>query len=430
VTAATGVVQGVRVSHDVTDLDAIREAGASDQSSAVERLLDAPDVSEAFALHTCHRVEEYVVAPDAATGREALDRRFGDDAVAMGHDESLRHLLRVAAGLESVVLGEDQVLGQVRDAHEDARSVGAIGPVLGDAVTKAIRVGERARTETAINEGVVSMGSAAVRLVQRERPVADATTLVVGAGEMGELAATALARVGADPLTVANRTPERAEAVVADLDADVTARATDLDDLPGLLAAADVAVTATASPVPLVDAPTLADAGETLVVDLGQPRDVDPDAAGVEGVTLHDIDDIESVTESTRESRASAAAAVEEMVERELDTLQTQFKRKRADQVIGAMYEGAERVKDRELARAIDRLEADGDLTPEQREVVESLADTLVSQLLAAPTRSLREAAAEDDWETINTAIHLFDPAFEGGPDVGDLPDAVTADDD
>jgi len=168
----TGVIVGVRVSHERASVDQLETAAAESQRLAVESLLAEPDVDEALVLQTCNRTEGYVVAPDHETGRDALElftRAVTDDVVVeMGHEESLRHLMRVAAGLESIVLGEDQILGQLREAYADARGVGGIGPMLEDGVTKALHVGERARSETAINEGVVSLASAAVRLVDRE----------------------------------------------------------------------------------------------------------------------------------------------------------------------------------------------------------------------------------------------------------------------
>ena len=147
--AATGVVSGVRVSHDCADLDTVEAACHADEQTVLQRLLDVPGVNEAFAIQTCNRFEAYVVTDAAATGRAVLADfapDVGDHSVVeMDHEESLRHLLRVATGLESLVLGEDQILGQVRDAYESAREVGAVGRMLEDAVTKAIHVGERSR---------------------------------------------------------------------------------------------------------------------------------------------------------------------------------------------------------------------------------------------------------------------------------------------
>ena len=416
----TGVIVGVSVSHGSASVDDIETAAASSQRHAVRSLLTSPGVEEAFVLQTCNRVEAYVVAPETDTGRRALEsitERVPDDVVVeRDHERSLRHLLRVAAGLESIVLGEDQILGQVRDAYEDARAVGGIGPMLEDGVTKAIHVGERARTETSINEGVVSLASAAVRLVEAETNLEGETALVVGAGEMGRLAAKALAR-RVDHVIVANRTVPHAEHVADTIETEASAVA--LDAIDAAVDEAGVVVSATGSPDPLFDAGAFADAGETYVVDLGQPRDVPADATASETVSYHDLDDLESVTDETRARRERAAAEVERLVDAEFDHLLAQYKRKRADRVISTMYESAEQVKATELSTAFDAAEFDA----EQREVVESMADAIVSQLLAAPTRSLRDAAEEDDWSTISTALELFDPNF--GPGGTEPPAAV-----
>jgi len=406
-----GVITGISVSHRRASVGDIEAACGESQRRAVESLLSIPPVEEAFVLQTCNRAEAYVVTAEEGAGRGALSTYVGDvpedTVVTLNHEASLRHLLRVAAGLESLVLGEDQILGQVRDAYEDARGVGGIGPMLEDGITKAIHVGERARTETAINEGTVSIGSAAVELARRERDLADVTALVVGAGEMGSLTAGALADV-VDELIVANRTIPHAEHVAETVD--VPAEAVPLSALDGSVETADVVVSATGSAEPVLDPDALAAAGETLVVDLGQPRDVAPAVEELPNVTVHDLDALESVTAETRQQRAAAAETVEAIVDDEFERLLTQYKRKRADRVIAAMYESAEHVKNRELATALSKL--DDDLTDDQRAVVEAMADSLVNQLLAPPTRSLRDAAEDDDWSTINTALELFDPDF------------------
>jgi len=232
----TSVVSGVRVAHPEATVDDIEAARSERPVSLLDALAARDGVEEAYVLQTCNRVEAYVVSADPATGRSALEREaFADHptAVATSHEESLRHLMRVAAGLESLVVGEDQILGQVRSAYDAAVEAGTVGPVLEEAVTKAIRVGERARTETAINEGVVSLGSAAVRLADERVDLSNATALVVGAGEMGTLAARAFDAADVADLVVANRTLERAEWIVADVE--TPARAVGLDALPTAL---------------------------------------------------------------------------------------------------------------------------------------------------------------------------------------------------
>jgi glutamyl-tRNA reductase len=420
-TTPTGQLAGVSVSHRRAGIDDIDRASDQSQAETVASLLEREEVREAFVLQTCNRAEAYVVAADAETGRAALspytDGIPGEAVLDLDHEAALRHLLRVAAGLESLVVGEDQILGQVSTAFEDAREAGGIGPVLEHAVVKALRVGERARNETAINEGVTSLGSAAVALARRsfDADLAETTALVVGTGEMGTLTARAL-EGSVERILLANRTTETAEHLAGTLETDT--EVLELGELSGAARRADLVVTATGRGTPILDEETLAAAGPTLVVDLAQPRDVPASAGELESVTLRDLDTLESVTDETRAQRRAAAREVEAIVEEELGRLATQFKRKRADDVIAAMYEGAEELKSRELDTALSRLEAtEGEFSADERAIVESLADALVGQLLAPPTRSLREAAQNDDWATIDTALELFGPGLRPDPD-------------
>jgi glutamyl-tRNA reductase len=409
-----GVVTAARVTHDSGSVDDLAAVSPESQRTGVSNLCSIPEVEEAYVLSTCNRVEAYTVATDGAIGRAALEEFFAatnDEALVVSdHDESLKHLLRVAAGLDSVILGEDQIIGQVRTAYEDARTAGGIGPMLERAVTKAIRVGERARTETEINEGVVSLGSAATRLVANDVQLDGATSVVIGAGEMGRLAARSLANAGVDELIVANRTVAHAAHITDEVDAD--ASAVPLQALAAVVDDADVIVAATGSTEPVLEPHHLTDGDEQVVVDLGQPRDVAPAAAELSSVTVYDLDDLESITAETREQRADAAREVESMIDYEFDLLCDQYKRARADEVIAAMYESADRIKERELERARSELEHG---SASEQDIVEAMADSLVSQLLAPPTKSLREAASQDDWSTINTALQLFDPDFGAG---------------
>ncbi|WP_226004208.1 glutamyl-tRNA reductase [Natrinema salinisoli] len=433
---STGVVTAGRVTHRSGNVDQLAAVSPESQDAAVAALLTVPDIEEAYVLSTCNRVEAYVVGSDHAVGRAALEEFFAgidDEAiVTTDHDESLRHLLRVAAGLESVILGEDQIIGQVRTAYEDARDADGIGSMLESAVTKAIHVGERARTETEINEGVVSLGSAATRRVAKEIDLEGAFSLVVGAGEMGQLAARSLAAAGVDELVVANRTVAHAEHLIDDItdETDVTATAAPLEALDTVATRADVVVAATGSEEPVLERRHFADGDATgaepeqVVVDLGQPRDVAPAATALPSVCVFDLDDLESITDETREQRADAAREVEAIIDREFDLLCEQYKRARADEAIAAMYESAERIKEREVDTALSHF--DGEVTEDQREVVESMADSLVNQLLAPPTKSLREAAAEDDWSTIHTALQLFNPEFDADDGAFAPPTAVT----
>lgn len=436
-TAPSGVLTGVRVTHDRADVDTISAAGSGETRTDVDALLAKSGVDEAFVLRTCNRSEAYVVTDDPTGGSGALSGFVADvpeeATVWTDHEESIRHLLRVAAGLESMVLGEDAVLGQVRTAYETARGVGGIGPVLEEVVTKAIHVGERVRSETDIDEGSHSLGSAAVRFLDDCLALETATVLVVGAGEMSSTVARWLADRGVDGVVVINRSPDAAASLADDLD--VESKTDGMDALPDHLGAADAIVAATGASAPVIDVGTALEAGlggreaPTYVVDMGQPRDVSPRVDEIAGVSLYDLDDLREVTQRTHERRRTAAEAAQHIVDAEFDHLLERFKRKRADEVVAAMRASADRVKRRELETALRKLETQGGLTDDQRDTVEDLADALVGQLMAAPTKSLREAAGEDDWSTIATAVRLFDPEFGADPpDFVDLPGELDAD--
>jgi|APHM01.1.fsa_nt_gi glutamyl-tRNA reductase (EC 1.2.1.70) len=411
-----GVITGVSVAHDAATVDEIEAASADDTAARIADLQAKPGVREAFVVQTCNRAEAYVVTDRAEQGRDAVTDiaepvRSGA-VVTMTHEESLRHLLRLAAGLESLVIGEDQIIGQLKNAIETARRAEGLGPILEDTLMKAVHVGERARTETGINEGVVSLGSAAVTLADQETDLDGATALIIGAGEMGTIAAESIADTAVERLLIANRTVPHATHIADSVSVDASALG--LEAAPSAAERADVVIAATGSPEHILTADELATAGETLCIDLAQPRDVDPAADAEPAVTIHDIDTLEAITAETHARREDAAAEVEAMIDEEFDRLLALFKRKRADEAISTMYESAERVKQREVGTAMAKLDANTELTEAHREVIESLADSLVSQLLAAPTKSLREAAAEDDWTTIQTAMQLFNPEFDG----------------
>lgn len=407
-------ISGVRVDHQTAPVAALGSVNRPDPADRLDELSGREQVEEAFLLQTCNRVEEYVVTKTPAAGEAALADFGGEldeEAVRRtDHESSLRHLLRVSAGLESQVLGEDQILGQVRSAYRAAKEAGTIGPVFEAALLKAIHVGERARTETGINDGTVSLGSAAIELAARSHELAEETAIVVGAGEMATVLVNGLATHGIGELRVLNRTPERAAALADEVAMHVETAA--LDEIAEHIAAADLVFSSTASEAPVIKPDHVEGAGSTRLIDLGQPRDVDPTVADHPDVAVDDLDALEAVTEATHADRREAAAAVEAIVDEEFELLIDQYKRRRADAVIRGMYQGAEAMKQRELETALKKLEADQSLTAEQREVIERLADSLVDQLLAVPTESLRDAAAEDDWDTVASAIELFDPAL------------------
>lgn len=409
-----GVLTGVCVSHRDVDIECIERSAPDDCAAAMQSLLGHESVRECFVYATCNRAEWYVVTDGEESGEAVLTEYLPSETVdsgrLMNHDESVAHLLRVGAGLESMVIGEDQILGQLRSAIQQADHIDACGPILTNTIWKAIHVGENVRTQTGINEGITSVGRAAVVRASDVVPIKDAAPLIVGAGEMAKIAAQALVDEGTTQLTIANRTRTSAEELATELPIPTTV--VPLRDLASAIAATSLVVTATGSSDPVITPDLLNQPGETLFVDIAQPRDVDPAVEDIAGITRFDIDDIEAVTRETNRDRAAAASIAEEIVAKEFVELHEYLKRKQADTVIAAMYEGAESIKERELSRAKQRL-TESESSPD--DVLSDFADALVGQLFAAPTKSLREAAENDEWETIQTALRIYDPAFPTG---------------
>ncbi|QSW97610.1 glutamyl-tRNA reductase [Haloterrigena alkaliphila] len=411
-------ISGLRVTHKVADIDDIESLSFGTETEIAERLVENNTVSEAFILHTCHRAEIYVATDEQCTGHDVL-RTFAshvsDDAVVTtGHEESLRHLLRVAAGLESMILGEEEILGQMQDAYQAAREAGTLGPLLDTAVMKAIHVGQDARTETAISEGVHSISNVAIKLAARETDLSGSTVLLVGAGSMGTDVGRTVDDTDAERLIVANRTYSRAKELTSGLET-VATDVIELDALPAALDEADVVVTATCADDYVVDSEHTEPAQEGVIVDIAQPRDVAPGTTANTGWVSRDLADLKAVINETQLRRRRAAQEVEAIVDRECDRLHEQFKQCHVEEVISSIHSHADRVKSKNLETALSKLDANGGLTEEQRYIVESFADAMVSELLAPPTRSLKEAAVYDEWSTIQAAVHLFDPSADAG---------------
>jgi glutamyl-tRNA reductase len=348
----------------------------------LHHLTGSADVAEAVGLSTCNRCELYMVGADAAAMRaaavEGLGELSGHEAerlepmLYVHHGEpAARHLFGVAGGLDSMVPGEAQILAQIREAYESAYEWDTTGPVTNRLFHQALEAGKRVRHETAIGEGGASPASVAAELVaQRLGPeLASAHVLLVGAGRVAELVAANLSARGVTSIAVANRDPSRAAAI----------------------AAADVVVASTASPEPLIG-PADVPAGRRVLIDLAVPRDIDPAVAEVEGASLHTIDDLESVVARTISLRQGEADRGREIVAGHASAFRDWMAALEVVPAITSLRAHAERIRLSELERA--RL---GDLSPLERERLDSLTRGIVNKLLHRPTVRLKQLAAEDE---------------------------------
>jgi glutamyl-tRNA reductase len=384
-------------------------------------LLDGGNLSEVVVVSTCARTEVYAVIERFHAGLADIYRCLGDtggatpEELADGvycyyEDAAVSHLFEVAAGLDSAVLGEGEVLSQVRRAWELARHERSAGPVMSQLFRHAVEVGKRARSETAIARGITSISQAAVALVTKRLggSLAGRRALVLGAGDMGEGMAVALGATPAEIL-VANRTWERAEALAER----VGGRAVSLEELPATLADVDVLLASTRAEEILLGvaelAPVMAgrDGRSLLVVDVAVPRNVDPSVGALAGLTLLDMDDLRAFAEAGMADRRREVARVADIIAEEVARhLEARAARDVAP-TVSALRERAEAIRASELSRYRSRLAG---LSPSQAATVEALTRQLMGKWLHEPSVALKEAAGSPRGERLGEALRtLFD---------------------
>jgi glutamyl-tRNA reductase len=400
-------ITSASVNHHRASVGSIEAARFADVDAALKRLT-VTGASEAMIIQTCNRVELYAVSEDAgilarfaaAEGMPSLDHACGDDA--------LLHLLRLACGLDSMIIGEDQILGQLKSAYLLSEKNGCMGGILSTAVLGAIEAGRRVRQETRINKGSVSIGSAAVELAESlAGDLKDKSILVVGAGEMGTLVANGLAQKNLKGIYVANRTYEQAQRLAANLGG----TAVRLDDVCNYIAEADVLICATAAPHLIITKKMIETCVRKplIIIDITNPRNVEEAVSRVQGVALHNIDSLKKLNEANLERRRAEVGQVERIISEELARMKKAYGRRRADHVIGGLYMHADSLRLAELDRAVGRLASHGGLNEDQKDILSEFSRALTGKILAAPARRLRLAAEKGDDEYLRTARVLFD---------------------
>lgn len=387
--------------------------------ASLRAILGLPGVREAIILSTCNRTEIYAelegddgeaLARWLATERSADDPEVHTRFYRHQGDAAMQHLFRVACGLDSQILGEPQILGQIKDAYELARgeaSGSAAGQRLHRLFQFSFAVAKQVRTDTHIGDNPVSIAYAAVRLARQVFANFDKlTVLLIGAGETIELAARHLHEQGARRMVIANRTVSRAH----ELAGQFQAYAIGLDEITAHLGEADIVIASTGSPEPILHKRDVEAAFRgrkhrpLLIVDIAVPRDVAADVAGMEDVYLFTIDDLHKVVEENLRSRRVAAQEAETMIQAHVSRFNEQLRGLEAVPAIRALREHAAGLRDQTLEQARQRL-AQGE-APEQ--VLRFLADTLSNRLMHAPTARLRQAANEGQEQSIREIHALF----------------------
>jgi len=416
------------VSHQTAPID-VREQldfSSRDVGAAVEALAARYSAGEAVVLSTCNRSEIYVASEDPERARQELvdflgnyhglpPQAFEGHVFAHTDEDATRHLFRVAAGLDSLVVGEPQILGQVKDAFQVAATRQCVGPVLTRLFHTSFGVGKRVRSETGLGEGAISVGYAAVALARKIFGRLDGRgVLVVGAGEISTITAQHLRAQGVGEIIITSRTATHADALAAD----VNGRAIPWNDMRAALEAADIVITATGSPRPILSRADIAAVsdrrrGEPLfIIDIAVPRDVEPSVGEIEQVFLYNVDDLQAIVQENLSRRSSEIVHAETIVSQEVERFAAWRRSRGAVPTVVALRQRFEQIRRAELQRLEHKL---GGLTPEARASVDEVTRLIVEKLLLAPTSQLKALPDEETQiaytEAVNRLFELRDEA-------------------
>jgi glutamyl-tRNA reductase len=379
-----------------------------------------PEIQELVILSTCNRVELYMQTNDVdasmasavafvAACHAVPPTQFTPHLYQLSDLEAVRHLFRVAASLDSLVLGEPQILGQVKASYLAAQAAGRTGLILAHLFERALRVAKAIRTETGISDHAVSVSYAAVELAKKIfESLQQRTVMILGAGDTAALAARHLVSQGVSSVFIANRTSERAVYLAQALQA----KAIPWEAFPEHLAYTDIVVSSTSAPHPIIEPAMVREAMRArrsrpmFFIDIAVPRDVDPAVNTLENVFLYDIDDLQNVVQENRRERQREALAAEEFVWQEVRQFEQWLAVRDAVPTIVALRQQAEAIRQQELEKALHKF---GPLDERQRRVLEALTCGIVNKLLHAPTVSLKRASQEGQ---VRDAVHLVRHLF------------------
>jgi len=388
---------------------------------ALRGLLEKESLKEGVILSTCNRVEICALASQGFEGTsEAKEFMAVYHGIPLGElngylyhydgDEAVKHMFRVGSSLDSMVLGEPQILGQVKDAYGYAAEFRTIGPILGKFFEKTFSVAKRVRTETKVASSAVSVSYAAVELARKIfGDLSDKTVLLIGAGEMCELAARHLISAGVKGIMVTNRTFERAVKLAEEFDG-IPIR---FEEISVHLKRADIVLSSTGAPHFILQRQDVEEVirirknRPMFFIDMAVPRDIDPDANQVDNVYVYDIDDLNNVIETNLEERQSEALKAEEIVTEEVRSFRRWLDAQQVTPTIITLRRKYEEVKNAEVAKAISALGAED---PKMRKVVESLASSLLNKILHAPISTLKkDADGRNQMDLVAMVREIFD---------------------
>jgi glutamyl-tRNA reductase len=394
------VILNIRVDHKTADISKM-ERSSQKLDILFNNILEMYQVNEYLKIKTCNRVEIYLVLEECN-----IENLRSNDFVIESDDNAMRHLLRLSSGLESMIIGEDQILGQIKDAKKKGIQEGCSGQVLQTIFTKAVHVGQVVRKKTKINEGSLSIGSAAVELAESVHgDLKCKKVLIIGAGKMGTLVAKALVEKKLKAIVVANRTHDKAVLLAKEL----KGSAIHFDKLDEALIDADVVISATGAPHPILTYEKLKDVvpdfniSKMVMVDIANPRDIEEDVSKL-GVKLFNIDDLRGIANRSRKMRETEACDAEKIVAGEMVLLKRSLKHLEVEPVISNIRITAENIRLNETQKAFKML---GDMNGNEK-IVDDLTKVVVERLFFNVIKNIKEAAENDEKNVIEAAETIF----------------------
>ena len=423
----------VGLSHRTAPVEIRERLSIPEQSmEASLQLLKADDqVLEASILSTCNRLEIYTLLRHPEQGISAVGaflsqhsglavEQLAPHLFTFHHEEAISHLLRVSAGLDSLVLGEGQILSQVKKMVRLGQEHHSVGPILNRLLTQAVSTGKRVRTETNLGTGAVSISSAAVELAQLKVgqargldelvPLDQEQVAVVGAGRMARLLLQHLQSKGCKGLVLLNRTVSKAELLAADFPA-LPVQCRPLDDLDHCLSTCSLVFTSTAADTPIITAERLSGLNRRsslMLVDIGVPRNISADTAGLPGVQSYDVDDLQEVVNRNQEARREMAAEAEGLLQEESRAFLEWWDGLEAVPVVNRLRRQLEDIREQELQKALSRMGPD--LSARERKVVEALSKGIINKILHTPVTNLR---APQPRQQRHSAMKVLEDLFE-----------------
>ncbi len=396
------MIVNIRVDYTVADIETMENV-SKEIDSLFEKLKEKYSIDEYVEISTCNRKEYYIHNDNCVIDEPLLDHENKAIIIEYG-DMAINHLFRMTSGLESMIVGEDQILGQVKDSRNTAKKERHCGKILDTIFTKAIHVGQLVRNKTNINKGSVSIGSVAVDLAEKHfGSLEDKVVLVIGAGKMGSLVAKSLAEKNLKAIFVANRTYYAAVKLAEDLNGE----AIFFDNLNDYLKNADVIISATGAPHPIITKERLLNINSEFeglfMVDIANPRDISNDVKELD-VELCNIDDLRELAESNKTQRKSESIEAEKIIKEEFDLLKESFKIMEIDGILRNLRTSMEDIRQRETQKAIVKLsDVDGSV-----KILDNLTKSIVNKIFYDINQNLKQAAKEDEEKVIEMAEYIF----------------------